>query len=266
MFHNIFGYPLNLRHPKSFNEKLNWLKLYDHNPFYSTLVDKIAVKQWVAEKIGAKYIIPTLAVWERAEDIDITNLPNQFVLKCNHDAGSTIICYNKTSFDLEAAKKQLRESLNNKFYLKYREWAYKYVKPKILAEKYIADVDVSDVPDYKFFCFNGEVSFLYVATERNNPNTETRFDFFDINYNHLAVLNEHPNADNQPPKPQCFNQMVTFSKILSHGFSHVRCDFYEVNGKLYFGECTLYHCGGMTQFKPFEFDVRLGDMLKLPQE
>lgn len=262
----VMGYKLDLKNPKTFNEKLQYLKLYDHNPLYTTLVDKLRVKDWVAEKIGAQYVIPTLAVWESAEDVDISKLPDQFVLKCNHDSGSVVICKDKANFDLVAAKEKLGKALQHNFYWDAREWAYKHVKPCIFAEAYMEDATSHDLPDYKFFSFDGVVKALFIATERGSHETETKFDFFDMNFEHIDVTNGHPNADIQPLKPKCFDELVRLSEILSKGIPQVRCDFYEVNGQVYFGELTFYHWGGMTPFNPHSYDEHLGSFINLPNQ
>lgn len=260
----VMGYKLDLKNPETFNEKLQWLKLYDHNPLYTTLVDKLRVKDWVAEKIGAQYVIPTLAVWEKAEDIDISNLPNQFVLKCNHDSGSVVICKDKSSFDLNSAREKLGKALKHNFYWDAREWAYKHVKPCVFAEKFLENPICGELPDYKFFTFNGVVKALYIATDRANPDVETKFDFFDMNFEHIDVTNEHPNATIYPSKPKCFEEMVTLSEVISTSIPQVRCDFYEVNGQVYFGELTFYHMAGMTPFTPSSYDRYLGSFINLP--
>lgn len=259
-------YPLDLEHPKTYNEKLQWLKLHDHNPSYTTLVDKCKVKKWVADKIGEEYVIPTLAVWQNVDDIDISSLPNRFVLKCNHDSGSVIVCKDKATFDLNAAKEKFRKALKKNFYYHSREWPYKNVKPCVFAEAYMEDEIAHDLPDYKFFCFDGEAKFLFIASERMNKNTETRFDFFDRQFNHIDVTNGHPNADKLPEKPVSYEQMLTHADRLSEGIPHVRVDFYEVNGKVYFGEMTFYHWGGLVPFNPRKWDYIFGDMIKLPNE
>lgn len=259
----VMGYKLDLMNPKTFNEKLQWLKLYDHNPLYTILVDKLRVKEWVAEKIGAQYIIPTLAVWEKAEDIDISNLPEQFVLKCNHDSGSVIVCKDKTKFDIDATKKKLGIALKHNFYWEGREWPYKNVKSCIFAEPYMEDETLQDLPDYKFFSFDGVVKVLFIATERGSNEAETKFDFFDVNFNHIKVKNGHPNADILPKKPNSFDEMLKLSSTLSENIPHVRCDFYEVNGHPYFGELTFYHWGGMVPFEPIEWDYKFGDWIDI---
>lgn len=260
----VMGYKLNLKNPQTFNEKLQWLKLYDRNPLYTILVDKLRVKDWVADKIGSQYVIPTLAIYNTVDEIDLDKLPNQFVLKCNHDSGSFIICKDKSTFNLHDAKIKLREALKHNFYYEAREWPYKNVKPCIFAEVYMEDTMIKDLPDYKFFTFDGVAKALFLATERNSHKTETRFDFFDIQFKHIDVTNGHPNADILPNKPACFDEMIELSEKLSKDIPHVRLDFYEVNGKAYFGEFTFYHFGGMTPFKPDSFDKYLGDFLRIP--
>lgn len=259
------GYELDWNHPCTFNEKLQWLKIHDHNPLYTRLVDKIEVKKWVAERIGEEYIIPTLAVWERAEDIDITNLPDKFVLKCNHDSGSTVICYDNGRFDLEEAKRKLGRALRCNYYNDSREWPYKHVTPKILAEQYIEPSTGVDLPDYKFFVFDGKARYLFVATDRQSETEETKFDFFDIKFNHLNITNGHSNSlPVIPPKPCNYDLMVELAEKLCAEIPHVRCDFYEVDGKVYFGEMTFYHWSGFVPFNPHSFDVQMGELLKLP--
>lgn len=258
-------YPLNLKNPKTFNEKLQWLKLHDHNPLYTTLVDKVAVKEWVASKIGIQYIIPTLAVYQSVEEINIDELPDQFVLKCNNDSGGVYICKDKNTFDIETVKQKLAEALKSNYYYAWREWPYKNIKPQILAEAYMEDSTTHSLPDYKFFAFNGKVKVMFIATDRSNPNTETKFDFFDTEFKHLNLRNGHPNADTPPSKPSCFSKMIQLAEILSKDIPHVRCDFYEINGKVYFGEMTFFHWAGIVPFDPSSFDRTMGEWLDLKQ-
>ena len=255
---------LNLEHPVTFNEKLQWLKLYDRKPEYITMVDKYAVKQYVAERIGEEYIIPTLGVWDKFEDIDFDSLPNQFVLKCTHDSGGLVICRDKSNFDIQAAKKKITKCLKQNYYYAHREWPYKNVKHQIIAEVYMEDSVTAELRDYKFFCFNGEPRMLFVATERQKEGEEVKFDFFDMEYNHLDVRNGHPNASVPPAKPSQFELMKKLAAVLSHGIPHVRVDFYEVDGKVYFGEMTFFHFSGFVPFEPEEWDVRLGEWISLP--
>ena len=185
---------LNLDNPQTYNEKLQWLKLYDRRPEYTQLVDKYAVKKYVKECIGEEYVIPTLGVWDRFDDIDFDRLPNQFVLKCTHDSGGLVICKDKSIFDKQKAKKKIEASLMRDFFMTFREWPYKDVPRRIIAEKYMEDDSTSELRDYKFFCFDGEPKMLFVATDRQTPGEEVKFDFFDMNYQHIDVKNEHPNA------------------------------------------------------------------------
>lgn len=257
---------LNLTNPKTFSEKLQWIKLYDRNPLYTQLVDKYEVKPFVEEKIGIEYIIPTLGIWDNFDDIDFSKLPNQFVLKCTHDSGGLIICKNKEILDIPTTRKIINSCLKHSFFWGMREWPYKDVKPRIIAEKYMEDTQTNELRDYKFFCFDGEVKALFIATERQKEGSETKFDFFDAEFNHLPFTNGHPNASTLPEKPKCFNEMIVLASKLSKGIPHVRVDFYEVDGKVYFGEMTFFHWSGMTPFEPEEWDYKFGNWIKLPRK
>lgn len=261
-----FHQKLNLKNPKTFSEKIQWLKLYDRRPEYSMMVDKYEVKKYVADLIGEEYIIPTLNVWNSFDEIDFDTLPDQFVLKCTHDSGGLVICNDKANFDKEAAKKKIEASMKAKYYYHGREWSYKNVKPRIIAEEYMEDATTKDLRDYKFFAFNGDVKMLFIATERQEKDSETKFDFFDMEFNHLPFRNGHPNADVPPAKPQNFELMKELASKLSKGIPHVRVDFYEVNGKVYFGELTFCHWSGLMPFEPHEWDEKLGSWLELPQK
>ena len=261
-----FGRDLDLENPKTFNEKLQWLKLYNRKPEYTRMVDKYEAKRYVAEKIGEEYIIPTLGVWDRFEDIDFDSLPNQFVLKCTHDSGGLVICRDKNSLDFKKARKKIEKSLKHDFYMRGREWPYKNVKPRIIAETYMQDEKTGELPDYKFFCFNGVPKALFIATERNVSGSETKFDFFDMDFNHIDVRNGHPNADVPPSKPMCFDKMRELAEKLSANIPHLRVDFYEVNGKVYFGELTFSHWSGFVPFEPEQWDHIFGSWLTLPNK
>lgn len=257
------SYKLNLKSPKSYNEKLQWLKLYDHNPLYTTMVDKYAVKEYVANIIGKEYIIPTLGVWDNFDDIDFNSLPDQFVLKCTHDSGGLVICRDKKKLDFPNAKQKIESSLRTDYFLSGREWPYKNVPKKIIAEQYMEDTKTSELRDYKFFCFDGKVKWLFIATDRQNRE-EPYFDFFDMNFNHLPMQHGHPNAPIIPEKPQNFELMKELATKLSKDIPHVRVDFYEVDGKVYFGELTFFHHGGWTPFTPEKWDYIFGEEIKLP--
>ena len=264
MYKAKFGRYPRLENPITFTEKLQWLKLHDQRPEYTSLVDKYEVKQFVAERIGSQYVIPILGVWNKFEDIDFDSLPEQFVLKTTHDSGGVVICKDKRSFDLKLARKVINKSLNTSFYALYREWPYKNVIPRIIAEKYMEDSTTKELRDYKFFCFEGKVKALYIASDRQKSGEETKFDFYDENYNHLPFLNGHPNAAIPPVKPSGFEDMKILAEKLSYGFPHVRVDLYEVDGSIYFGELTFCHMSGFAPFEPEEWDERFGTWLNLP--
>lgn len=261
-----FHRELNLDNPQTFNEKLQWLKLYDRKPVYTMMVDKFAVKEYVSNLIGSEYVIPCLGVWERFEDINFDKLPDQFVLKCTHDSGGLYVCKNKAAMNVEAVKKKLTGCLQRNYYECGREWPYKNVKPRIIAEQYMEDTETKELRDYKFFCFGGVSKLIYIATDRQKEGEETKFDFFDMQFSHLPIRNGHPNAAVPPQKPVCFDKMKELAETLSKDIPMVRVDFFEVNGKVYFGELTFSHLSGMTPFEPDEWDMILGSWIKLPQK
>lgn len=262
-FKNVFGYELNLNNPKTYSEKIQWLKLYNREEKYTDLVDKYKVKEIVADMIGEKYIIPTLGIWNNFDEINFDKLPNEFVLKCTHDSGGLVICTDKSKFDKTAAKKKIQKCLKNDYYYQNREWPYKNVERKIIAEKYMVDESGYELKDYKFFCFDGKVEYLFIASDRNS-NKETCFDFYDRNFNHLDLKNGHPNSKNKIEKPKNFEKMIELSEIISKGLPHARIDFYNIDGEIYFGEITFYHWSGFKKFEPFEWDIKFGDKIKLP--
>ncbi len=262
VFRYRVGYWPNLKKPKSYNEKLQWLKLHDRHPEYTKMVDKIEAKKYVASMIGDKYIIPTLGTWDSVDEIDWSSLPNQFVIKVTSDSGGIVVCKDKIKLDIEKAKAKLKYGWGKNYYNLRKEHPYKDVKPRIIAEQYMEDESGYELKDYKIFCFDGEPKCLFVATGRQMH--DTRFDFYDIDFNHLPFLNGHPNADKRPIKPDNFEEMVDVARRLSKGMRHVRVDLYNVNGKIYFGELTFFHWSGMTPFEPLEWDYKMGEFIKLP--
>lgn len=256
---------LNLENPSTFNEKLQWLKLYDRKPVYTTMVDKVAAKEYVAERIGEEYIIPTLGVWDSFDEIDFDKLPDQFVLKCSHDSGGLVIVRDKSKLDLKAARKKINKCLKRDYFYQWREWPYKNVPKKILAEAYMEDEKTSELRDYKFFCFDGKVRALFIATERQKKGEEVKFDFFDPDFKHLDICQGHPNAKVVPQKPKNFDAMIAFARKLTTGVPQLRVDFYEVNGKVYFGELTFSHFGGIVPFYPAMWDETFGSWINLPE-
>lgn len=260
------GKKLPLDNPQTYNEKLQWLKLYDRKPIYTQMVDKVEAKKYAASIIGEQHIIPTLGVWERFDDIDFDKLPNQFVLKCTHDSGGLVICKDKAKLNKERARSIINGCLKNNYFWGQREWPYKGVKPRILAEKYMVDESGYELKDYKWFCFGGEPKALFIATDRSNPNEDTKFDFFDMDFNHLPFTNGHPNAKKEIKRPAGFEEMRTLAEKLSKGIPHVRVDFYDINGHIYFGELTFSHWSGMCPFVPEEWDYTFGSWIKLPNK
>lgn len=261
-----FGKKLNLKHPKTFNEKLQWLKLYDRRPEYVTMVDKYAVKDYVAKIIGNEFIIPTLGVWDKPDNIDFDLLPNQFVLKWNHDSKSVVICENKEHFDKSKAIEKLRHGEKVNGYWYGREWPYKDVPPKIIAEKYLSQGNPKqhDLIDYKFFCFNGEPKYVQVIQNRR---TDETIDFFDTNWNHQEFIGLNLAAVPSqvlPKRPKALEEMVRVAKKLSENLTFSRIDLYETGEHVYFGEVTFYPASGFGEFCPERWNTIIGDMITLP--
>lgn len=251
---------LNIANPETYNEKLQWLKLHSKHEEYTLLVDKYEVKEYVANLIGKEHVIPTIGIWDSFDDIDFSKLPNQFVLKCTHDSGGIIICTDKSKLSISKARKKLNKCLRKRFFYENREYPYKNVRPRIIAEEYMVDESGTELKDYKFFCFNGQPKMLFVATDRPY---DTRFDFYDLNFNHLPFKQGHPWATKEIKKPKGFDEMIRLAGLLSKDIPHVRVDFYDVNGKVYFGELTFFHFGGIVPFEPEEWDYKIGEWLDL---
>lgn len=265
MFKATMDYPLNLENPKSFNEKLQWLKLYDRNPLYTKLVDKYKVREYISEKIGEDYLIPLLGVWDDPEEIDFDSLPNKFVLKCNHNSGlGMCICTDKSKIDIKKVKNELKSGLAQNYYLNGREWPYKNVSRKIICEKYMTDETGKNLRDYKFYCFDGKPKIVGIYQDRNSDK-ETTGDFFDMNFEWVDLRFGMPNALNKPQKPQKFQEMIKIAEILSEGMPEVRVDLYISNNKIYFGELTFFDGGGFDKIEPLEWDYKLGSWIKLPK-
>lgn len=258
------GKKLNLEKPRYFNEKLQWLKLYDRNPIYTKLVDKYEVKNLIIEKLGAEYLIPMIAVYERVEDIEWEKLPNQFVVKCTHGSGSNIICKEKENLSIEKSNKKLNKWMKKNWYWSGREWPYKYVKPRIIIEKYIVDDSNEELKDFKFHCFNGEPFILQVDYNRFIKHYRN---IYDLNYNQINATIQYPSSNSLIiAKPTNLDKMIEIAKILSEGFKYIRVDLYESQGKVYFGELTLHHGSGLEKIIPESFDKTLSDLIKLDQK
>ena len=252
---------LNLKNPKTFNEKLQWLKLHDRKPIYTTMVDKYEVKRYIADLIGAEYVIPTLGVWDSFDEIDFDALPEQFVLKTTHDSGGVVICRDKSEFDKQKAKEKLGKSLKKNYFWEGREWPYKNVMPRIIAEQYLEDTADDALTDYKFFCFNSVPKVMYISKDHGN---EPRTDFFNMEFEHLPILARDPNAENPPSKPVGFEEMRKVATVLSQNVPHLRVDFFEVGSKVYVGELTFYHMSGLTEVSPPEWNQQMGEWIPLP--
>lgn len=258
------GRPLNLNSPKGFNEKLQWLKLYDRNPLYTKLVDKAEVKPWVAERIGWEHVVPTLGVWDSFDDINFGALPERFVLKCTHDSGGLAICRDLSTFDMAAARRKIERSLANNYFWSGREWPYKDVRPRIIAEEYLDPAgEQVGLTDYKVMCFGGQARCEFTCTGRADGNLHV--DFFDTEWNHMPFTRHYPNADVPPEAPERLKDMVAMAERLSEGMPFVRVDFYEVAGQYYFGEMTFYPGSGMEEFDPERWDEELGSWIELPE-
>lgn len=263
-FRLLMGKKLNLKAPKTFNEKLQWLKLYNRRPEYTMMVDKYAVKQYIANKIGDQYVIPTLGLWSKVEDIDWDSLPNQFVLKTTHGGGScgVVICKDKSTFDKEAARLKLQESLDSDIYINYREWPYKDVPKRIIAEQYLTN-NGHELEDYKIHNFNGVPKLILVCKNRfeESPMID---DFYSIDWQLLDIRRPgHPNSSSPQETPEKLEEMLLLAEQLSKNIPFLRTDFYMIQGKVYFGELTFFPAAGMSKFEPEEWDEVLGNWLSL---
>ena len=249
-----------MRVNKALTEKINWYKLYYRDPLMRKCVDKYEVRQYVRESIGDAYLNECFGVWNSIDEIDYDALPNQFVLKPTNGSGDIVICKNKSNFNWEEAKKTLTKYSKRSFATKTKEWAYYDVPFRIIGERLIKSSDENQIKDYKFFCFNGEPEFLFVASDRGTEHL--KFDFFDKKWNRLPITNAHEH-NMTLNKPQYFNEMLEIARKLSKPFPHVRVDLYEEENKVFFGELTFYHFGGFTKFEPDEWDYKLGEYFDL---
>src|SRR5690606_1351983 len=259
-FYLKVGYKLDLKNPKTFNQKLNWMKLYYRDEALSRLSDKYEVKEYVKKTIGDQFVVKNYGVWDAFDQIDFEKLPSKFVLKTTHDQGGVIVCDDKSTFDIDKARAKINKHLRQNLYYKFREWPYKNIKPRIIAEEFLVDSD-KKLDDFKFFCFNGKVKAMYIATERNSGNV--KFDFFDIEFNHLNIVQSYPQSGKSFEKPANYELMVDLASRLSKGLPQVRIDFYNVNGKVFFGEFTFFHHGGLHPFHPEEWDYEFGSYIDL---
>ena len=261
-YYALFGYKINFSDPKTFNEKLQWLKIYNHDPQYTELVDKYAVRKIVKDKLGEDFLINILGVWNRFEEIDFSRLPDCFVLKTTHNSGGVYICRNRNELNIKKAKQIILDNLSHNYYYAGREWPYKNVKPRIIAEEFISDKN-GELTDYKFYCFNGYVDCVMSCYERSTG--EPKFYFFDKDWKLLRINKRGKEAPEgfTKPKPACLNEMFSIAAKLSEGIPFVRVDLYEVDGKVYFGEMTFYPDSGFDPNYLPETDKYFGDLIDL---
>lgn len=251
------------KNPKTFNEKLQWMKLYNRRPEYTVMVDKYEVKKYIADRIGEEYLIPTLGVWDKFDDIDFEKLPDAFVLKCTHNSGGLVLCQDKSKLDIQAAKKKINASLSENYYWYSREWPYKNVKPRIIAEPYMVDESGTELKDYKIFNFHGVPKIIEVDYNRFIGHKRN---LYTTDWNYMDVRIHYPNDPTvQIAKPVCLDQLLELAGKLSDGIPHVRTDFYVINGKIYFGELTFFHGAGWDKFTPESFGEEMGSWLTLPE-
>lgn len=289
LFKLSMGYELNLDNPQTFNEKLQWLKLYNRKPEYTQMVDKVGAKEYVANIIGEEYIIPTIGVWDKFEDIDFDKLPSQFVLKCTHDSGGLVICRDKSKLNIDAARKKINKSLKKNYFYENREWPYKNVKPRIIAEKYMCVDDDSihlkednavntqtlqakfGLLDYKFMCFNGIVKamFLDIGVIGNSTGHADNYyrNIYDRDWNEMPFKETRDFYPIPICKPDYYEDMISIAEKLSKGFPHLRVDLYYANNRIYVGELTFFHGSGVSNyFEPKEWDYTFGSWIKLPNQ
>ncbi len=257
-----YGKKINLNNPKTFNEKIQWLKLYDHNEVYKTLVDKSKVKNYISNKFGAKYIIKTLWEGKDPNEIPYDKLPSQFVIKCTHGSHCNIICKDKYRLNKKETNRLLKKWLKKDWFWYGREWVYKGLKPSIMIEEYMEDKKYKELPDYKIYCFNGEPKIIDVCTNRYSKDNMCET-YMDENWNYLGFLSAGHDSNPNIMKPKNFNLMINLAKQLSKGFKFIRVDLYEINGQVYFGELTFYSANGFEEFEPEEWNYKLGNMIDL---
>lgn len=260
----LMGKKLNLDNPLEFNEKLQWLKLYNKKHIHSKLVDKYEVREHIKASIGEEYLIPIYGVYNSFDEINFDILPNKFVLKCTHDSGGVYICNNKNNFNQKKARKFFKKHLKKNFYYIGAEWPYKNIKPRIICEKFMEDEIEKDLKDFKILCFSGEPKIIQICSERFNGSSGVKMDFYDVNWSKIPVKRGEYLSSNKPvEKPKCLDEMIDLAKILSKGEPFLRVDFYYINNKIYFGELTFYPSSGFVEFKPGCYNRILGEWIKL---
>lgn len=263
LYKSKLGESPNLRDPKTFNEKLQWLKLNDRNPIYTKMVDKYEMKNYISEKVGSQYVIPTIGIWNKFDDINFDSLPNEFVLKCTHDSGGVVIVRDKAKLNINNAKKIIFSSLKRNYYWLGREWPYKDVKPRIIAEQYLSSIDKDNVLEIKVFCFDGKAKIILVCQGAANGDERTN-DYFDLEFNHIPVTGIYPTAKGVIEKPKQLDEVIRIAERLSFGIPQLRVDTYLVEDRIYVGETTFYHCSGLCPFQPKFYDEEFGKLISIP--
>lgn len=261
LFPLVMGYPLDLKHPQTFNEKQQWLKLYDRRPEYTQMVDKYEVKKLVASKIGEEYVVPTIATYKRAEEIMFEDLPDQFVIKCTHDSGSVYICRDINAFNRKLVIEKFKFLLKKNYYWKNREWPYKHVTPQIIVDQYLDDKGDDVVRDYKFWCFNGKPYVMYCT----NKGKDIYENFYDMSFRPLSISHGFRKVEKAIEKPKSFELMKELAAQLSENIPFVRVDFFNIDDHVYFGEFTFYDWGGLKPFIDKSWDYRIGEWLRIPE-
>lgn len=259
---------LNLDQPITFTEKIQWLKLYDRNPEYIKLVDKYLVREHIEKLIGSKYLVPLIGIYNNIDEIELSKLPNQFVLKCTHDSGSVVICKDKSNFDWIATKKKLTRCLKRNYYYTGREWPYKFVKPRIVCERFMTE-GLNEVPkDYKVYCFHGEPKLIFILRDKYKKGVRKSGTVYTTQWEALpCVLDNHYELNMvEEQKPECLEELLSICRKLCEGFCQVRIDFYIINETIYFSEITLSTSSGLVPIIPNSYDVILGSYLQLPMK
>ena len=254
------GYSINLDNPLTFNEKLNWLKLYNRNPLYTRMADKYEAKGIVAERIGSQYVVRNLGCWQSFDDIDFDALPDRFVLKCTHDSSGAIVCRDKSTFDKNTARKRINLSLSMNYFYACREWPYKNIQPRIIADELLDDHSGKELNDYKFWCFNGVPKYMYCTVKSN----DVYENFYDMDFKPVDINHGFRRRKPEFERPEDFNLMKELASKLSKGLPFVRVDFFYVAGRVYFGEYTFFDWAGLQPFRSRQQDMELGELIELP--
>lgn len=259
-FYSRFGRRIDWMTPKTFNEKLNWLKLYYHDPKLTMMADKFAVKELVSKMIGKEYVVPCYGVYQSIDDIDFSKLPERFVIKATHDSSGAMVCKDKSKLDIDSVQAKYAKLLKRNWYYSSCEWAYKNITPRIIVDKYLDDGRQGELQDYKFWCFNGEPRYMYITNKGKNIYEN----FYDMEFNPVDINHNFPRTQPEYTKPEGFEKMRELAQRLSQGIPFVRVDFFDVAGKIYFGEFTFYDWAGLRPFADEKWDRELGRLIKLP--